>query len=51
PYVYDPTSHRMISYDDARSFVHQLAGFSMWDLAGDYYDILLNAIQGGMRIH
>ncbi|KAJ7822719.1 glycoside hydrolase superfamily [Mycena olivaceomarginata] len=53
PYVYDPTSHMMISYDDGRSFTakgefissRDLAGFSMWDLAGDYNNILLNAIQ------
>ncbi|KAF7966092.1 hypothetical protein HWV62_40180 [Athelia sp. TMB] len=52
PYVYNPTSQVMISYDDATSFAAKgqfiadmgLAGFAMWEAGGDYGDILLDAI-------
>ncbi|KAJ7936259.1 glycoside hydrolase superfamily, partial [Mycena leptocephala] len=52
PYVYDSSLNTMVSYDDARSFAAKsefisqlgLAGFAMWDLAGDHNDILLDAI-------
>ncbi|KAJ7933324.1 glycoside hydrolase family 18 protein [Mycena leptocephala] len=56
PYLYDLASHIMISYDDAKSFgakgefirLEGLAGFSIWDLAGDTNDILLDSIQQAM---
>jgi chitinase len=77
PYVYDPKSSTMVSYDDAQSFgeffnsfwsaftttysaktaakgrfIQELGlrGFSMWEAAGDYKDILLDAISIAMGI-
>ena len=46
----------MVSFDDARSleekgsFIEEmgLAGFTMWNIAGDYEDILVEAITRGM---
>ena len=55
PYVYNVTSQVMVSYDDARSFEakgtfiknYRLRGYAMWEAAGDYNDILINAIKQG----
>ncbi|KAI0305232.1 chitinase [Multifurca ochricompacta] len=53
PFIYNPKSHVMVSYDDASSFAAKghyirdagLAGFSMWQAGGDSRsNILLNAI-------
>lgn len=58
PYIYNPTSDVMVSYDDATSFAAKgkfindqgLAGFAVWDIAGDSNDILLSAISDAMGI-
>ncbi|KAG6851816.1 hypothetical protein C0991_005769 [Blastosporella zonata] len=58
PYVYNPTSQIMVSYDDATSFATKgnfindksLKGFAMWDATGDYNDILLDSISDAMGI-
>jgi len=58
PYVYNPTSQVMVSYDDATSFGAKgqyikeagLAGFAMWETGGDSNDILLNAINSAIGI-
>ncbi|ESK94160.1 glycoside hydrolase family 18 protein [Moniliophthora roreri MCA 2997] len=55
PYVYNPDKQIMISYDDAKSMDHKghfiknfgLAGFSLWNAAGDYHDILVDAVRHG----
>ncbi|KIY45099.1 glycoside hydrolase [Fistulina hepatica ATCC 64428] len=52
PFVYNSTSHVMISYDNAESFKAKgdyiksagLAGFALWDTVSDYNNILLDAI-------
>ncbi|EIW51657.1 glycoside hydrolase [Trametes versicolor FP-101664 SS1] len=58
PYVYNPTSGVMVSYDDAESFAAKgrfineagLRGFAMWEAAGDSNDILLDAITNAIGI-
>ncbi|KIP07396.1 glycoside hydrolase family 18 protein [Phlebiopsis gigantea 11061_1 CR5-6] len=58
PYVYSPQTSTMVSYDDAQSFAAKgqfiqqsgLLGFAMWEAAGDYEDMLLDAISDGMSI-
>ncbi|EKM57071.1 glycoside hydrolase family 18 protein [Phanerochaete carnosa HHB-10118-sp] len=58
PYLYDPKLSTMVSYDDAQSFAAKgrfiqqtgLLGFAMWEAVGDYEDVLLDAISGGMGI-
>lgn len=58
PYLYDPNTSTMISYDDPQSFaakgrfIHEsgLLGFAMWEAAGDYEDMLLDAISDGLGI-
>ncbi|KAF9266291.1 glycoside hydrolase [Marasmius fiardii PR-910] len=53
PYVYEPTTQIMVSFDNVRSFTAKgefirdkgLAGFSMWEAGGDKDDILLDAIR------
>ncbi|KAL7283986.1 hypothetical protein ACG7TL_001259 [Trametes sanguinea] len=53
PYVYNPSTQVMVSYDDATSFAAKgkfindagLLGFAMWEAAGDSNDILLDAIE------
>ena len=57
PYAYNKTSGIMVSYDDAKSFeakgkfvkAMKLGGFAVWEAAGDYNDLLLNAILDGVR--
>ncbi|KAI3604910.1 glycoside hydrolase family 18 protein [Moniliophthora roreri] len=52
-YVYNPDKQVMVSFDDANTFDHKghfiknsgLAGFSIWQAAGDYNDILLDSIR------
>lgn len=58
PYVYNPSTQVMVSYDDTRSFAakgqfindQNLLGFAMWEAAGDYKDMLLDAISDGIGI-
>ncbi|KAG6866227.1 hypothetical protein C0991_007252 [Blastosporella zonata] len=52
PYVYNSTSEIMVAYDDAQSFAAKgdfiktngLRGFAVWESAGDYNNILVDAI-------
>ncbi|EMD34757.1 glycoside hydrolase family 18 protein [Gelatoporia subvermispora B] len=52
PYVYNPNTGVMVSYDDAQSFAAKgqfinsagLKGFAMWEAGGDFNDILLDSI-------
>ncbi|KAK7049968.1 hypothetical protein VNI00_005399 [Paramarasmius palmivorus] len=54
-YVYNPDTQIEISYDDANAMNHKghyikntgLAGFSLWQAAGDYHDILLDSVRHG----
>ena len=54
--MYDNVTQVMVSYDDATSFEAKgrwikdtgLAGYSMFEAAGDMDDILLNAIDKGL---
>ncbi|KAI0305234.1 chitinase [Multifurca ochricompacta] len=58
PFVYNPTSQVMVSYDDSTSFAAKgkyineakLAGFAIWEAGGDSDDILLDAISEGVGI-
>ncbi|KAH9039546.1 glycoside hydrolase family 18 protein [Lactarius pseudohatsudake] len=58
PFVYNPTSQVMVSYDDATSFAAKgkyisdagLAGFAMWEAGGDSDDILLDAISSAIGV-
>ncbi|KAJ3893612.1 glycoside hydrolase family 18 protein [Lentinula edodes] len=58
PFVYNPTSDVMVSFDDATSFAAKgefinsmgLKGFSVWHILGDYNDILLDAVSSAMGI-
>ncbi|GJE93418.1 glycoside hydrolase family 18 protein [Phanerochaete sordida] len=58
PFLYDPKTSTMISYDDAESFAAKgrfiqqsgLRGFAMWEAAGDFEDVLLDAIEDGLGI-
>jgi len=58
PYVYDPTTQLMVSYDDAESFAakgkfildNNLGGFAMWDATGDYKDLLLDSITKSLGV-
>ncbi|KAJ4472893.1 glycoside hydrolase family 18 protein [Lentinula edodes] len=57
PYVYNPDSNIMVSFDNAQSFTSKgkfikgagLKGFAMWEAGGDYKDILLDAISAGIH--
>ncbi|KAG1737910.1 glycoside hydrolase family 18 protein [Suillus paluster] len=52
PYVYNETSHVMVSFDNTKSFAAKghyikktgLRGFTMWEAGGDYNDMLLESI-------
>ncbi|KIK94729.1 glycoside hydrolase family 18 protein [Paxillus rubicundulus Ve08.2h10] len=56
PFVYNPSSQIMVSYDDAQSFTAKgqyidqagLLGFAMYEAGGDYNNILVNAINKAM---
>ncbi|KAF7334280.1 Glycoside hydrolase family 18 protein [Mycena sanguinolenta] len=58
PFVYNPTSQVMVSYDDATSFAAKgrfindqgLLGFAVWDVTGDQNDILLDSLHEAMGI-
>ncbi|KAJ7473248.1 endochitinase [Mycena latifolia] len=58
PYVYNETSHVLISYDDPMSFAakgefivdRNLAGFAIWDALGDYKDVLVESLYTSMGI-
>ncbi|KAJ6572049.1 glycoside hydrolase family 18 protein [Mycena capillaripes] len=58
PFVYNSTSQVMVSYDDATSFAAKgkfinsqgLLGFAVWDVTGDYNDILLDSLHEAMGI-
>ncbi|KAJ7253702.1 glycoside hydrolase family 18 protein [Mycena haematopus] len=58
PFVYNPTSQVMVSYDDASSFAAKgkfinqqgLLGFAVWDVTGDQNDILLDSLHESMGI-
>ncbi|KAG2366205.1 glycoside hydrolase family 18 protein, partial [Suillus spraguei] len=58
PFAYNENSQVMISFDNARSFAAKgkfikdtgLHGFTMWEVAGDHDDILLDAIRGAMGV-
>lgn len=58
PYLYNPTTQLMVSYDNAQSFAakgqfivnNTLGGFAMWDATGDYNDVLLNSITQGLGV-
>ncbi|KAG6817892.1 hypothetical protein H0H87_001724 [Tephrocybe sp. NHM501043] len=53
PYVYNPKTEVMVSYDNVKSFAAKgtfikekaLAGFAMWEAGGDYDNILINSIR------
>lgn len=55
PYVYDPKSEIMVAYDNTQSFAAKgdfiktngLKGFAVWEAAGDFNDLLINAILNG----
>ncbi|KAI1788086.1 endochitinase [Ganoderma leucocontextum] len=57
PYAYNKTSGVMVSYDDVKSFeakgmfvkAMKLGGFAVWEAAGDYNDLLLDAILDGVQ--
>ena len=59
PYVYDNATQIMVSYDDVASFEAKgrwirekgVAGFEMFEAAGDYHDILLDGINRGLRVN
>ncbi|KAJ7586301.1 chitinase [Mycena floridula] len=52
PYVYNPKTQTMVSYDDMKSFTAKgqfigsngLKGFAIWEAAGDSNDLLLDSI-------
>ncbi|KAL4078101.1 glycoside hydrolase family 18 protein [Scleroderma yunnanense] len=56
PFVYNPNSQILISYDDPQSFTAKgqyiaqagLRGFAMYEVGGDYNGMLLNAINKAM---
>ncbi|KAG0707952.1 glycoside hydrolase family 18 protein [Suillus ampliporus] len=56
PYVYNPNTQVMVAYDNAQSFTAKgnfikqagLGGFALWEMGGDYNNILLNAINGAI---
>jgi chitinase len=56
PYVYNPNTQVMVSYDDADSFAAKgkfikdkgLLGWAMWEASGDYDDILVDSISSAV---
>ncbi|KAF8645648.1 hypothetical protein AX16_007668 [Volvariella volvacea WC 439] len=58
PFVYNPQSQVMVSYDDAASlaakgrFINEmgLGGFAMWHVLGDSNDILIDSISAAMGV-
>jgi chitinase len=57
PYLYSPTAHIFVSYDDPQSLAlkcryvleHRLAGVMFWEYSGDPTGQLLDTIDGGLR--
>lgn len=53
PYVYNPKTEVMVSFDNAQSFAakgnfikaNALRGFAMWEAGGDHNNILINSIR------
>ncbi|KAG2071194.1 glycoside hydrolase [Suillus decipiens] len=58
PYVYNETSQVMVSFDNPQSFAAKgkfieetgLRGFAMWEVPGDYDDMLLDSIREAMGV-
>ena len=58
PFAYKRETGTMVSFDDARSFAAKgafindagLLGFAMWEAAGDFEDVLLDAISEAIGI-
>lgn len=58
PFVYIPQNQTMISYDDPTSFAAKgefireqgLRGFAVWEAAGDYNDLLVDAVSNAIGI-
>ncbi|KAG6850901.1 hypothetical protein H0H93_006727 [Arthromyces matolae] len=58
PFVYNPETQVMVSYDNTKSFAakgafikkHNLRGFAMWEAGGDHQNILLNSIRDSMGL-
>ena len=56
--MYVPQNQTMISYDDPTSFAAKgtfirdqgLRGFAIWEAAGDYNDLLLDAVSNAIGI-
>ncbi|KAF8434778.1 chitinase [Boletus edulis BED1] len=56
PFVYNPSTSVLVSYDDPQSFTAKgqlikqagLAGFAMYEAGGDYKGMLVQAINNGM---
>ncbi|KAG6832174.1 hypothetical protein H0H92_004905 [Tricholoma furcatifolium] len=56
PYVYNPNTEVMVSYDNAKSFAAKgsfikdkaLGGFAMWEVGGDHNNILINSIRNSV---
>ena len=57
PYLYSPTAHVFVSYEDVQSLAakcayvlrHKLGGIMFWDLSGDANGALLNAIDTSLH--
>lgn len=55
PFVYNATSEIMVSFDNPQSMQDKgafiksmgLRGFAAWEAAGDYNDLLLDAVRAG----
>ncbi|KAF8508013.1 chitinase [Hysterangium stoloniferum] len=54
-YVYDPSKHIEVSFDDVAAFTakgkfikeNSLRGFALWETGGDYDDLLINGVRSG----
>ncbi|KAH0587892.1 Chitinase A1 [Termitomyces sp. J132] len=59
PYVYNPKTEVMVSYDNKQSFAakgnfiiqNKLAGFAMWEAGGDYNNLLVDSIRHAVGFH
>lgn len=57
PYLWNPTTHVFISYDDPQSIAvkasyvleHRLGGIMFWELSEDREDELLDVIDDGLK--
>ncbi|TLD20773.1 hypothetical protein PspLS_08665 [Pyricularia sp. CBS 133598] len=58
PFLYDNSTNWWVSYDDVKSLTvkgkyitdNKLAGFSVWELGGDYKDIVVNAMRSSVGL-